>query len=203
MFRAVYQLDRDELTDVRTRPSQRGKGYARAALSVILYVDGPKLIEAGPSRDSPLGIHALTRFYSSFPGYHLVPGTNKVVRLMQDFINDDSADTEVAAELGFGRRPKSALEIAILEQNSKELKRVMGILYPVNEEEVKDLLEQQATDILSLRTATKIYDRAFFESRPWGRVHRVMFAQGMNALLKKHTGRTYSVWDSIIEDESY
>lgn len=197
VFRAVYQLDNDELTDVRTRPTSRGKGYARSALGVILRIDGPSLIRAGPSEDSTMGIRALERFYSSFPGYHLVPGTNKVMRLMQETM------IEEAAELGYGRRPKSMLEIAVLEENSRELKRIMTILQPMNDEEVKELLDNQATDMLALQTAMKIYDGAFFAGRPWGRAHRVEFARGMNNLLKKHTGNTYGVWDSIIDNESY
>ena len=197
VFRALYQLDNDELTDVRTRPTSRGKGYARAALGVILRIDGPRLITAGPSEDSPMGVKPLIKFYSSFSGYHSVPGTNKVIRLMQDTM------IEEAAELGFGRRPKSMLELAVHEENSRELKRIMDILRPMNDEEIKGLLDAQATDILSLQTAMKIYDRAFFDSRPWGRAHRVEFARGMNNLLKKHTGNTYGVWDDIIDKESF
>lgn len=197
VFRAVYQLDSDELTDVRTRPSCRGLGYARATLGVILRIDGPSLIRAGPSEDSPMTVRSLIKFYSSFPGYHAIPGTNKVTRLMKETM------IEEAAELGFGRRPKSMLEIAVLEENSRELKRIMDIIRPMNDEEVKNLLEAQATDKLALQTAMKVYDRAFFDSRPWGRAHRVEFAIGMNSLLKKYTGQTYGVWDDIINNESF
>lgn len=203
VFRAQYQLDNDELVDVKTRASFRGRGIARAVLAIILRVDGPAIIRAGPSPDSPLGVHQLIRFYSSFPGYHAIPGTNKVVKLMQDTIVEEAdLGVEEAAELGYGRRDKTMLEISVLERNSKELNRIMSILHEQNENEVARLLAAQATDTLSLETATKIYGAAFFDSRPWGRVHRVAFARGMNALYQRHTGMTYGVWDSIIEQDS-
>jgi hypothetical protein len=206
-FRAVYQLDADELTDVRTAPAFRAKGLARAALAIILRTDGPKLIRVGPSKDSPIGLQKLIRFYSSFPGYHHVPGTNKVIRLMEDTRIDEEAaefaQVETAAATDFGRREKSGLELSVLEQNSRELKRIMDLLQPINEAEVEGLLKAQATDMLSLQTAMQIYDKAFFDTRTWGRAHRVAFAKGMASLLEQHTGMHFGLWDEIVREESF
>jgi hypothetical protein len=205
LFRAVYQLKTDALTDVRTTPSERGKGYARAVLDIILRADGPSLIEVGPSEDSPVGFHKLMRFYGSFPGYHAVPGTNKVIRLMQDDnVNFEEADDHAIEEAGatdFGRRAKSHLEISVLEQNNKEYKRIMDILRPQNDEEVQRLLNAIPDDIIAARNAIQIYDSAFFEGRPWGRAHRVMFAQGLVTKLARH-GLYCGAWEKIIREES-
>lgn len=198
VFRARYQLDADELTDVRTHPDYRNRGIARAVLAIILRADGPKTIRAHPSVDSPLTRNKLIRFYSSFQGYHAISGTNKVIRLMQDTMIEEAGAND------FGRtRPKSALELSVLEQNSRELKRIMGILQPINDAEIDGLLKAQETDMLSLRNAMQIYNEEFFASRPWGRAHRVIFAQSMADLLFKNAGMRCSVWDKIIADESF
>jgi hypothetical protein len=207
VFRAVYQLDADELTDVRTIPAARNRGIARTVLAIILRTDGPKLIRVGPSADSPIGLNRLIRFYSSFPGYHHVPGTNKVIRLMEHTKmsgeQSDYAQVETAAATDFGRRAKSGLELSVLEQNSRELKRIMDLLHPINEAEVTSLLNAQATDMLALQTAMQIYDEQFFLTRTWGRAHRVMFAQGMASLLEKHAGMRFGLWDQIVREESF
>src|ERR1700740_1301242 len=196
---AAYSITRDELIDVRTIDEFRGRGISRALVAMVLKINGPSIIQAQPSNDCPMSLVELVKFYSSFPGYHAVPGTNKVVRLMSETYIEEAAGPNGNIDVN---KPRSALQIAVLEENSKELKRIMSILEPMNDEEVDGLLRAQKTDILSLQTAMTIYGPEFFASRTWGRVHRVKFAQGMAALLEKYASRHYGVWDDIIAREA-
>lgn len=198
VFRAKYLYDSDELVNVRTVTPFRNRGYARSMLNLILRVDGPTHINVMPDKDSPVGIVKLIKFYSSFSGYHAVPGTNKVIRLMTEAI----AHIEEAALGARSSQNITEPELAILIQNTKEYKRLLAILQPINQEEVEGLLKAQKTDLLSLQTAMTIYTKEWFDNQPWAREHRVMFAQGMADMLLKYTKRRFGVWDEIVANES-
>lgn len=215
IFRANYIYSTDELTNVRTAKRFRNKGYATSLIRLILQVDGPTNITVVPSIDSPVGMDKLLRLYSSFAGYHAVPGTNKVIRLMSaanllvkptdNNDRDYAKNLDQVEEAALAQRDVekiSETELEILLQNTKELNRLKSLLYPINQATVDNLLKSQKTDIISLQNAVEIYTQDWFNRQTWGSAHRVMFAQGMADLLFKFTKRRNGIWDDIIAVES-